>query len=224
MTVTVSKEASNETSTVKPADSPPDESFTAKNRNSPQTPKTMAAAAYTTAVEERKQKDQEEKKRQHNNDKQNDGEKRARIDNDNTPFEKEVSTHHQTANQWHDRDISHEVSHETDAQDRLTETWNYIEDKHMGVCTIADFDKAVERTTALVLEEVEATLRDGLEAYYGFDSASRELTQTKDLAESRGREVSRLQALEAQSRTSVSVRSLKKLNISACKRYTILTF
>eukprot|EP00978_Attheya_sp_CCMP212_P048221 scaffold488469_cov59-Attheya_sp.AAC.1 len=161
MAVMASKEAAKETtSTTKTADSPPEEFFTA-NSNSPQTPKTMAAAAYTTAVEERKQKDQEEKKRQHDNDEQNDdGEKRARIDNNNTPFEKEISTHHQMANQWHDRDISHEVSNESDAQDRLAETWNSIEDKQTGVCTIADFDKAVERTTALVLEEVEATLRD----------------------------------------------------------------
>jgi hypothetical protein len=217
-------DAEKETSTAKPADSPPEESFTA-NSNSPQTPKTMAAAAYTTAVEERKQKDQEEKKRQHDNDKHNDGEKRARVDNNNTPFEKEISTHHQMANQqWHDRDIRNEGSPETDAQERLTEIWNSIEDKHTGVCTVADFDKVVERTTALVLEEVESTLRDGLEAYYGFDSTSRELIQTKDLAESRGREVSRLQALEGQSRTSISVRSLIKLKIDACNKYTILTF
>ena len=63
---------------------------------------------------------------------------------------------------------------------------------------------AVMETLALVSGEVDNLVQSGLGAFYELDSANRQLAQTKEIAEARGREAQRLHASEEQSRISLS--------------------
>ena len=70
--------------------------------------------------------------------------------------------------------------------------------------------KALNETTAILNSEIESLVRDGLEAFHGYDSTRRELSQMNDLADSRAKECKRLQDSEAQSQLAVSVSSIFK--------------
>mmetsp|Transcript_19579 Transcript_19579/g.45947 ORF Transcript_19579/g.45947 Transcript_19579/m.45947 type:complete len:277 (-) Transcript_19579:1702-2532(-) len=63
---------------------------------------------------------------------------------------------------------------------------------------------AVTETLALISGEVDSLVQSGLGAFYDLDSASRQLAQTREIAEARGREAQRLHASEEQSRSSLS--------------------
>jgi hypothetical protein len=58
----------------------------------------------------------------------------------------------------------------------------------------------------LLVGELDSLLEFGLGAFNDLDMTTRQLTQAKELAETRSREAQRLQLIDEQSRTSLSVR------------------
>jgi len=68
------------------------------------------------------------------------------------------------------------------------------------------FETAAEATSSLVQTELEKFFREGLEAFHKCDSLIRELNQSKELCDARGKELLRLQTSEAESKHLVSVR------------------
>jgi len=113
---------------------------------------------------------------------------------------------------------------ESAAEKHLNNIWNHSEKEEnnavttenlssSSICSASsqnqkwtrhDAAEALEQTEALLKNEIESLIRVGINAFHTCDSMSRELMQVKELAESRGRDLKRLQTLEAQSRSTVS--------------------
>ena len=66
--------------------------------------------------------------------------------------------------------------------------------------------EANDDTKKIIQIELEKFFREGLEAFHKCDSLLRELNQTKELCDARGKELLRLQTSEAESKHLVSVR------------------
>ena len=64
---------------------------------------------------------------------------------------------------------------------------------------------AVEKTMTMVYGQIESVIRQGLEAYHGWECMSRDLAYAKEEIESKDRDLKRLRATEEQSCTTVSV-------------------
>jgi hypothetical protein len=67
-------------------------------------------------------------------------------------------------------------------------------------------DEKLSETVGLLVGELDSLLEFGLGAFNDLDMTTRQLTQAKELAETRSREAQRLQLIDEQSRTSLSVR------------------
>lgn len=63
-------------------------------------------------------------------------------------------------------------------------------------------------TMSLLVGELDSLLQCGLGAFNDLDATTRKLTQAKELADTRSREAQRLQLIDEQSRTSLSVSEL----------------
>lgn len=64
----------------------------------------------------------------------------------------------------------------------------------------------LSETLRLLLSEIDAMVKSGLGAFHELDAANRQLTQSKELVETKSREALRMGAVEDQSRASLSVR------------------
>jgi len=62
----------------------------------------------------------------------------------------------------------------------------------------------LENTISLLVGELDSFIKCGLSAFKDLDSAQRQLTQARELAETKSREAARLQALDEENRTSLS--------------------
>ena len=62
------------------------------------------------------------------------------------------------------------------------------------------------QTLSLLLSEIDSMVQSGLGAFHELDVANRQLVQSKELAETKSREAIRINAVEDQSRNSLSVR------------------
>ena len=69
-------------------------------------------------------------------------------------------------------------------------------------------DEKLSETVGLLVGELDSLLEFGLGAFNDLDMTTRQLTQAKELAETRSREAQRLQLIDEQSRTSLSVSEL----------------
>lgn len=65
--------------------------------------------------------------------------------------------------------------------------------------------EAVEKTITMVYGQIESVIRQGLEAYHGWECMSRDLAYAQEEIESKDRDLKRLRATEEQSCTTVSV-------------------
>lgn len=90
-----------------------------------------------------------------------------------------------------DNDENHD---EQDVTKKLKQVWEGNNDK----------DEAVVATLALVNKEIESLIRSGLQAYHGWESAKRDLSQAKEELQAKDRELRRLQASEEQSRATIT--------------------
>lgn len=88
-------------------------------------------------------------------------------------------------------------SHDLDAKDtkeKLKQVWEGT-----------DKEEAMEETLSLVHGQIESLIRSGLEAYHGWESAKRDLSQAKEECDAKDRELRRLRASEEQSRVTITV-------------------
>lgn len=71
------------------------------------------------------------------------------------------------------------------------------------------------QTLSLLLSEIDSMVQSGLGAFHELDVANRQLVQSKELAETKSREAIRINAVEDQSRNSLSVRDCftKAMNV-----------
>jgi len=65
-------------------------------------------------------------------------------------------------------------------------------------------DDNLEKTLSLLVGELDNFIQCGLSAFKDLDSTQRQLTQAKELAETKSREAARLQALDEENRASLS--------------------
>jgi hypothetical protein len=92
---------------------------------------------------------------------------------------------------------------EKNAMDQLKKLWEGSEEWKEG-----DPNEALDATTTLVHRQIESLVRSGLEAYHGWESARRDLSQVKEECEANERELRRLRASEEQSRATITVRQV----------------
>ena len=83
---------------------------------------------------------------------------------------------------------------EQDVKKKLKQVWEGTAAK----------DDAVVATLALVNKEIESLIRSGLQAYHGWESAKRDLSQAKEEVQAKDRELRRLVASEEQSRATIT--------------------
>lgn len=69
-----------------------------------------------------------------------------------------------------------------------------------------DIEANLEETLRLLISEIDAMVQSGLGAFHELDVANRQLIQSKELVETKAREAVRMNAVEDQSRASLSVR------------------
>ena len=92
-----------------------------------------------------------------------------------------------------------EINQDVDAIARIQQLWK------TGANGDADArSAAVAETLALISGEVDSLVQPGLGAFYDLGDSNRQLAQTTEIAEARGREAQRLHASEEQSRSSLS--------------------
>ena len=84
-----------------------------------------------------------------------------------------------------------------DAKGRLKQVWEGSER-----------EEALDATMTLVHSQIESLIRSGLEAYHGWESANRDLSQAKEEGEAKDRELRRLRASEEQSRATITVSTM----------------
>ena len=121
-------------------------------------------------------------------------------------------------NEYHNKDIDHSLRNTNDPEIQIESIWNDLafndnDEKELSrndndeqtVLQNEIIQKALNATTEILHSEIESLVRNGLEAFHGYDSTRRELGQMKDLSDSRAKECKRLQDSEAQSQLAVSV-------------------
>ena len=80
---------------------------------------------------------------------------------------------------------------------------------------------------SLLLSEIDSMVQSGLGAFHELDVANRQLIQSKELVETKSREATRMNAVEDQSRNSLSVRDCftKAMTFNYCTLISnLLTF
>ena len=90
---------------------------------------------------------------------------------------------------------SNDAGRENEVGIRIEEIWK------SGNKADANFSE----TLRLLTGELDSFVQMGLSAFYDLDTTSRQLAQSKELAETRSREAQRLQSIDEQSRASLSV-------------------
>lgn len=83
-----------------------------------------------------------------------------------------------------------------------------IKEKLKQVWEGSEKDEAVVATLTLVHGELESIIQSGLEAYHGWESSKRDLSQAKEEGEAKDRELRRLRASEEQSRATITVSAM----------------
>lgn len=113
------------------------------------------------------------------------------------------------------RDECNECANEN-AIDRINRVWNMAKTNDDGCTTDGEedtiLDDALEKTKQIVYNEFNSIVRSGLEAFHKNDALKRELTQAKELSESRLREIQRLRVSEVDTRASLSVSAIYRVN------------
>ena len=82
-----------------------------------------------------------------------------------------------------------------------------------------DTESNLAETLRLLVTEIDLMVKAGLGAFNELDAANRQLLQSKELIETRSREATRINAMEDQSRASLSVRFITKFY---CQKYNFL--
>ena len=85
----------------------------------------------------------------------------------------------------------------------------------------------LSQTLSLLLSEIDSMVQSGLGAFHELDVANRQLIQSKELVETKSREATRMNAVEDQSRNSLSVRDCftKAMTFNYCTLISnLLTF
>lgn len=93
---------------------------------------------------------------------------------------------------------------EKNVKEQLKKLWQGSEGRKKG-----NADEALDATMTLVYRQIESLIRSGLEAYHGWESTRRDLSQVKEECEAKDRELHRLRASEEQSRATITVRSYR---------------
>ena len=78
--------------------------------------------------------------------------------------------------------------------------------KELWISSDINIETKLSETVDLLIREVDSLLQYGLGAFNDLDVTTRQLNQATELAETRSREAQRLQLIDEQSRTSLSVR------------------
>jgi hypothetical protein len=85
---------------------------------------------------------------------------------------------------------------------------DFMDDREIHDQSFRSYYEAASETSEILQNELEKFFRDGLEAFHKCDSLMRQLNQSKELCDARGKELLRLQISEAESKTLVSVSNL----------------
>lgn len=94
-------------------------------------------------------------------------------------------------------DGSRNTGNEVDLGTQIKELW---------ISSDINIETKLSDTVDLLIGEVDSLLQYGLGAFNDLDVTTRQLNQATELAETRSREAQRLQLIDEQSRTSLSVR------------------
>ena len=122
---------------------------------------------------------------------------------------------------------SHRVEHNSISMAKLEDIWNFLKPLRAASSSAIDqkekftveeescnsdetnpMDKAelaLDQTLKILMTEMDAMIHQGVKSFDQNDVLERELVQLKDLNESREREIQRLRASEADSRSSLTV-------------------
>jgi hypothetical protein len=73
-------------------------------------------------------------------------------------------------------------------------------------------DTKISQTMETILTEIDSLVAAGLGAFYDLDATTRQLSQSKELAENRAREAKRLASIDEQSRTTLSVSGARRIS------------
>eukprot|EP00579_Thalassiosira_antarctica_P011139 CAMPEP_0201917494 /NCGR_PEP_ID=MMETSP0903-20130614/6878_1 /ASSEMBLY_ACC=CAM_ASM_000552 /TAXON_ID=420261 /ORGANISM="Thalassiosira antarctica, Strain CCMP982" /LENGTH=298 /DNA_ID=CAMNT_0048453571 /DNA_START=31 /DNA_END=927 /DNA_ORIENTATION=+ len=155
----------------------------------------MAKAAYTAAVAQMEKQDKNKRNPEEvESDRENDS--LARGGSDGVAISrpaKFLKVHGDGT--FSDTSQNNDAGRENDVGARIEEIWksgtNKTEDKF-------------SETLRLLVGELDSIVQCGLGAFYDLDTTSRQLIQSKELAETRSREAQRLHAIDEQSRASLS--------------------
>jgi hypothetical protein len=102
----------------------------------------------------------------------------------------------------------------------VTNKHNYVDNGHgekVLVSRIEDIwssdngttvDTKISATMETIFKEIDGLVNSGLRAYNELESTTRQLNQSKELAETRSREVKRLHDQDEQSRSTLAVRNV----------------
>lgn len=164
-------------------------------------PKSMAEAAYTAAVSQIAVRHDENNRNRENGNVSNDPNDEIEIEIDNS-FQ-------------HKRGVRPTIMEIRSENNNNSEIRKYGGEVDLGTCIkdiwkSSDFnaeEKLIE-TMSLLVGELDSLLQCGLGAFNDLDATTRKLTQAKELADTRSREAQRLQLIDEQSRTSLSVSEL----------------
>ena len=174
------------------------ERFAIMEQSPNQSPNAMAKAAYTAAVAQMEKQDKNRRNPEEvESDRENDS--LARRGDDGVSISrpaKFLKVHGDGT--FSDTNQNNDAGRENDVGARIEEIWKSGTNK-----TEAKFSE----TLRLLVGELDSIVQCGLGAFYDLDTTSRQLTQSKELAETRSREAQRLHAIDEQSRASLSVSS-----------------
>jgi hypothetical protein len=149
-------------------------------------PKSMAEAAYTAAVAQIAVRyDQKNRNREEENEVSNRG-----IDDDSP------DRGHAIANIMNDGGGSNKVLDDTDLGTYFKDIWKSSD---------FNIEEKLSETMRLLIGELDSLLQNGLGAFNELDMTTRHLTQAKEHAAMKSREAQRLQLIDEQSRSSLSV-------------------
>jgi len=177
-------------------------------------PNAMADKAFAAAIADRKRRHGHITSR---DDRIMSGKRVIVVENASNPNDKVEKAH------AHDQgNIELGLDEDSEPEKQLESIWNKVTLSSIIVTTPQDDDhvheskldmitekahEATEYTNRLVQRELESFFREGLEAFHKCDSILRQLHQTKELCDARGKELLRLQTSESESKHLVSVSS-----------------
>ena len=173
-----------------------------------QSPNTMAEAAFAAAVAQM-EKQEKNKRNPEGVDSERGDDSLDRGDGGIAVSRPAKSSEAHGGDAPSDAARKNDAGREEDAGARIEEIW-----KSGAGGTEAKFAE----TLRLLVDELDSLVQCGLGAFYDLDTTSRQLTQSKELAETRSREARRLHVIEEQSRASLSVRQ-KNIPAMECKRF-----